>query len=67
MTPQKTAPCCGLGWLAIVKAGALPLYRTSQETPVVVGRTQLETGLVTKDYMSPESTVDWARHHSNRT
>ena len=52
MTPQKTAPCCGLGWLAIVRAGVLPLYRTSQETPAVVGRTQLKTGLVTKDCMS---------------
>ena len=59
-------------WLSIVKADPPRIHtlrRTSQDTPAVFVRTQLETTLVTKDYTSQSAyfLVDLARHHSNRT
>ena len=57
VTPETKTPCCGPVWFATVRAGSLPLHRTSQETPAVVVRAQLETELVTKDYAYPISAI----------
>ncbi|GFT00682.1 hypothetical protein TNCV_3113941 [Trichonephila clavipes] len=57
MTPQTTTVCCGSVWRAIVRNRISLLPWTSPNTYVVVLRTQLVRGLLTKDYTSPVSAV----------
>ena len=65
MTHQNITHFCGRVWLAIVRAGFLSphtLPRTSQDTFAVVVRAQLETGLVTKDYVHCQFSSSIIRH-----
>ena len=57
-TLDHNALCCGPVWLVIVRTSYLPpVLRTSHGTSTVVVRSQLEMGLVTKDYTSPVSAI----------